>query len=336
MDLSKITEDQLLNLRIKDLPVKIENTWLAGCINELYEELQLNGIQFRPVCYLADEWLTPEGETVVGIPFYLADDTLIKLEKKMMLEVEGGTKDWCMKLLRHETGHAINYAYKLFKKTKWKKIFGSPSIAYNDTYRFRPYSKAFVRHLEDYYAQYHPDEDFAETFAVWLTPESDWQNKYKNWKALKKLEYMDSLIGRIKQTPPIVKKGKKYWQASKIKSTLKNYYKKRKNFSLEDFPDFHDVNLLKIFVQYEEENKKLPKAYDLINRYKKELLNNISTWTGEKKYIINDVLKNIKSRCRKLRLVSDNDETVIISKITSYITTLVMNYLHTGRLKTKK
>ena len=26
-------------------------------------------------------------------------------------------------------------------------------------------------HLDPWYAQSHPDEDFAETFAVWLTPE---------------------------------------------------------------------------------------------------------------------------------------------------------------------
>ncbi|MDP8260451.1 MAG: putative zinc-binding metallopeptidase [Candidatus Gygaella obscura] len=336
MNLSNLNEEQILDLRIRDLPVKIENTWLSECINKLYEELQLKNLLFRPSCYLADEWLTPEGEPIIGIPFYLADEALMRLEKKMMLEVEGGTKEWCMKLLRHETGHAINYAYQLFKKPKWKKVFGSPSATYADTYRFRPYSKAFVRHLEDYYAQYHPDEDFAETFAVWLTPDSNWQNRYKNWKALKKLEYMDSLMNKIKKHPALVKKGKKYWQASRIKSTLKNYYKKRKNFSLEDFPDFHDTNLSKIFTAYTEETQKLPKAYDIINRYKKEILNNVSAWTGEKKYIINDVLKNIKSRCKKLKLVSSKDETTIISKITAYITTLVMNYLHTGRLKTRK
>ncbi len=336
INLSKLCEEKLLNLRICDLGLDIDGTWLKDCIEELYKELDAKGIEFKPSCYLADEWLTPDGEPVVGIPFFLAHPVLMKLEKKIMLDVEGGTKSWCLKLLRHETGHAINYAYKLYRRKKWQKAFGQFSKEYPDTYRFRPYSRSFVRHLEDYYAQYHPDEDFAETFAVWLTPHFDWRLHYKGWKALGKLEYVDNLMSDIRNKPPFVNKGKKYWQASRIKIVLRNYYRKKKHYCAEEFPDFHDTNLKEIFAVSNGANADLPDAAGLIKKYRKNILDNISRWTGEKKYIVNDLIMTIASRCGDLKLVSSISESLAVIKISVYITMLVMNYTHTGRFKGNK
>jgi hypothetical protein len=166
----------------------------------------------------------------------------------MMLDVEGN-KIVVQQLLRHEAGHAINYAYKLYQSQDWKKIFGQFSKVYADTYRFKPYSKSFVRHLEKYYAQCHPDEDFAETFAVWLTPGVDWRNQYKGWKAVEKLQYIEEIILEIKDKPPLVKSGEKYRKASSLDITLKNYYKKKKRSLAEEFPDFHDTNFSKDILQ---------------------------------------------------------------------------------------
>ncbi len=336
IDLENATEEILLKARIRDLPVNIKGTWLEDCIKELYQELDVKDISFKPECYLADEWLTPDGEPVVGIPFFLAHPALMKLEKQMMLDVEGGTKAWCMKLLRHETGHAINYAYKLYRRKKWQELFGHFHKEYKDTYRFRPYSKSFVKHLEDYYAQYHPDEDFAETFAVWLTPGIDWQNQYKGWKALQKLKYVDELMQQVKDKEPQVKKGKKYWQASRLTSTLGNYYKKKRHAYAEDFHDFHDENLKHIFQEKNQDNKALPLAYKLINKHKRNLINNVWKWTGEKKYIIDGLLKTLVQRCKDLQLVIAEDEALVMIKITTYISSLMMKYMYTGRLRGKK
>ncbi len=175
----------------------------------MYAELDAKGLVFHPECYLADEWLTPEGEVAIGIPFYLAHPALIKLERRMMLEAEGEGKLWCMQLLRHEAGHAFSYAYNLHKKREWQKVFGSPKEEYGNTYKFKPYSKSYVRHLDGFYAQYHPDEDFVETFAVWLTPDSDWQEKYQGWKALDKLQFVDRLMSSIKGVKPLKAQGEK-------------------------------------------------------------------------------------------------------------------------------
>ncbi|MBN2120017.1 MAG: hypothetical protein JW734_03040 [Candidatus Omnitrophica bacterium] len=334
--LARIREDKLLNCRICDLPLQIEGTWIESCVNQLYSELEAKGIKFKPLCYLADEWLTPDNEPVVGIAFFLAHPRLVKLEKKMMLEVEGGTKDWCMKLLRHESGHALNYAFKLYKRRKWQEIFGRFSQEYADTYRFRPYSRSFVRHLEDYYAQYHPDEDFAETFAVWLAPKSKWPNQYKGWKALGKLKYVDKLMSEISNKEPFKKKGEKYWCISRLKIKLKNYYKKKKQFWAEYFPDFHDSNLKRIFVEKDQEHKDLPLACEIIKKHKKNILSSISTWTGERRFIIDDLLRIIIDRCRDLKLVAVDLEVLAAIKISIYITTLIMNYSYTGRFRKKK
>ncbi len=330
ISLSGMSEEKILGLRLCELPIQISGSWVQECIAEVCKELEDKKLKFKPDFYLADEWLTPEDEPVIGVPFYLVDSTLIKLEQKMMLDVEGGTKKTCLQLLRHELGHAVSYAYHLYKKRKWQKIFGHSSKEYNDTYRYRPHSKNFVRHLDGFYAQYHPDEDFAETFAVWLTPDSDWKNQYKNWKAIKKLEYVEFVMCSIQEKDPIVKKGRKFWQASKLKRTLKNHYKRKKRFHAEDSPHFHDENLKRIFLQRTEENKKMPPAAKSIIKYRREILDNVSMWTGEKKYIINDLFRDVCLRCRALNLVTEDSESMAILKISTYITALTLNYVYTG------
>jgi hypothetical protein len=342
IDLAKLSEEELLNLRICELPLSLEGGWLQECIQRLYQELSDKGFVFKPSCYLADEWLAPDKEPVIGIPFFLAHPALIKLEKKMVLDAEGSTRSWCLKLLRHEAGHAFNYAYKLYRRKRWQKIFGRFSADYGDTYRFRPYSRNFVRHLEDYYAQYHPDEDFAETFAVWLTPNSRWQQRYQGWKAIEKLNYVDELMNQIKAKPPLVTKAKKYWQACRLRITLNNFYRRKRRSYQEDFPDFHDSNLKKIFPQAEpaergpaKKNKDALAAF-VIRRYKKDIRNSVASWTGEKKYIINDLLDTIIQRCQDLNLSSGDSESLAVLKISTYITTLIMNYLYTGGFSRKK
>ncbi len=334
INLNKISDEELLNLKICDLPLSLKGTPLTECIGQLYRELENKGIQFKPACYLADEWLTPDGEPVIGIPFFLAHPRLMRLENKMMLEVEGGTKSWCMKLLRHEAGHAINYAYRLYRRKKWKDIFGEFNKEYTDTYRFRRYSKSFVRHLEDYYAQYHPDEDFAETFAVWLTPGYDWRAYYKKWGALKKLEYVDALMKEIKSKPPFISKGKLYWQASRLRSTLKNYYRKKRHFYAEYFPEFHDANLKKIFITADK-TAGLSFAHRLISKNRKYIVKTVCERTGEKKYIVDDLIGNIIERCRQLHLYVPDDEHSAVLKISVYVAVLVMNYMYTGRFRGK-
>ncbi len=203
-DLAGMSDEELLHSRICDLKLKIPGTELESRIEKFYAELAAKNISLKPICYLGDEWFCPEGSATIAIPFYLAHPRLKKLEEKMMMEVEGGTEAWCMRLLRHEMGHVLNHAYLLEKDKGWQKLFGPTSMEYSESFRARPYSRRFVRHLDGYYAQSHPEEDFAETVAIWLTPDLDWRHQYQGWTALQKIEYVDHLMHKLAGKPPRV------------------------------------------------------------------------------------------------------------------------------------
>jgi hypothetical protein len=208
---AQLKDEELLALRICDLGVRIEGSELEPRIQQFYSDLGARDVKLRPVCYLGDEWFSPEGVPAIAIPFYLAHQRLKTLELRQMLEVEGGTPEWCQMLLRHECGHAINHAYRFSTREDWQSVFGSPDTEYTpETYRPRPYSRSFVRHLPNWYAQAHPDEDFAETFAVWLavTPE-EWRPRYRGWKALEKLEFVHGLMQEVSNSRPLVRNGRR-------------------------------------------------------------------------------------------------------------------------------
>src|SRR3982750_226434 len=203
-------DEKLLDLRMCQLGIAIETSVLAERIEALHQEIETHGLgAFKPHFWLSDEWFSPDGVPGLAIPFYLAHPRLERLERTFMLEVEGGTPEWCMRILRHEAGHAIDNAYKLRQRRRREQVVGPSYKAYPEYYDPKPYSKSFVLHLASWYAQSHPDEDFAETLAVWLYPDSDWRARYADWPAIKKLEYMDSLMSDIAGKPMLVRTRRK-------------------------------------------------------------------------------------------------------------------------------
>jgi len=187
---------QLLTVPIRELGLSLERSPIAPFVRELYAELYAAGLhRFRPRCYLSDEWGCPSEEPVIGIPFYLGDSRVARLEDAVN-DVENERE--IMMYIRHEAGHAFNYAYELFRGDEWHELFGSFRRPYRDDFPFVPFSKDYVRHIAGWYAQKHPDEDFAETFAVWLDPESNWRERYRGWGAMKKLLYVDRELGDVR------------------------------------------------------------------------------------------------------------------------------------------
>jgi len=201
----RLSDEELLKVRLKDLHVAIEGTWLEEQMDLLQEELDGRGLEVRPHAWISDEWFSPSTSPGIAIPFYLAHPRLMRLERKMILEVEGGNARDCLRILRHEAGHVVQYAFGLHRRKKWQELFGPSSQRYPKYYRPNPASKHFVQHLRLWYAQAHPDEDFAETFAVWLKPRADWRERYADWPALKKLEYVDELMTEIAGEKPKLK-----------------------------------------------------------------------------------------------------------------------------------
>ena len=231
--LQKADNRVLLSARLCDLKflkAKLETGRLRGLVDQLYGDLDQAGLtQLRPTVYFGDEWFSPEGVPSIAVPFYLAHPRLMKLEHAMMNQVEGRTPGWFMKLIRHEAGHCFDHAYHVSQTKKWRHIFGNPERKYSpDIYLPNRYSKDFVRNLPGFYAQAHPDEDFAETFAVIVNPKSQWEKKYRNWPvALEKLNYVSELIRKYGERKPHLEDRPDFYNVLRMRTTLSSLYQKR-------------------------------------------------------------------------------------------------------------
>lgn len=327
---SELTDEELLDVRMCDLNLKIEGTALEERIAIVRRELAERNLTFEPHFWLSDEWFSPDGIPGIAIPFYLAHPRLEKLEKAQLLEVEGGDESWCLKILRHEVGHAIENAYRLRLRQKRKAVFGRTSVPYPEYYSPRPYSKSFVLHLDPWYAQSHPDEDFAETFAVWLTPHSKWQERYVGWPALKKLQYMDTLMRSIAGKAPLVTNTKTLDPIESLTKTLGEHYAYRKKKYGKEHPSFYDKDLRFLFSDRAEYSKN-QLASVFIRRKKRHIRSIVSRWTGTYQYTIDKVLEAMIARCSELGLRLMLSEEVTLQQFTVLLTVQTMNYLHSGR-----
>ena len=323
-------DDKLLDVRMCDLGVSIDGTPLERRISEVRKELNGCGIDFSPHFWLSDDWFTPDGVPGVAIPFYLAHPRLAKLEMNQMLEVEGGTKTWCLQILRHEVGHAIDNAFRLQRRRRRQKLFGKSSDAYPEYYTPRPYSKSFVLHLDSWYAQSHPDEDFAETFAVWLDPKTDWRKRYADWPALKKLDYMHDLMHDIRRRQPVETTTRTVEPLSSIKKTLRQHYEtKRAHYGI-DRPDFYDRDLRRLFSDAAEFSNNQPAA-QFLKRIRRDVRRLVGGWTSSYQYTIDQVIEDMMARCKQLNLRLTTSEERAKLDFTVLLTVQTMNYLHGGR-----
>jgi hypothetical protein len=324
-----LSDEELLDLRFCDLGLRIPGTELEARREQLYAELAERGLTFRPHCWLSYEWFSPVGIPGFAIPFYLAHRRLARLEDRMMLEVEGGTKRWCMQLMRHETGHAYETAYRLNRRARWRKLFGRSSKPYPEYYNPRPFSRSHVLHLEWWYAQSHPSEDFAETFAVWLTPGSDWRKRYKGWTALRKLEYVDELMTEIAGTRPTLRSRAHEQPVSQLRTTLREHYKRRQRKYGTDYPDFYKRDLAKVF-SASPDRKDLPAASSFLRRIGPELRNVVANWTGEHPYTVGQVLKEMRLCCRELGLRVDRPAEEAKLQLAVLLTMQTTSFIHSG------
>ena len=336
--LNELSEDEIVKSRLCDLGLQIdESSAISHHYRQLCAELDSKGLtQFRPRIYLGDEWFSPEGEPEIAIPFIFADQKLIEIERKHLFEVEGEDSAYFMKLLRHESGHAFDHAFKLSRQKKWRKLFGSPDQDYDpDHYRPKPYSRAFVRNLDNWYAQSHPEEDFAETFATWLNPASDWKKQYARWPvALSKLNYIDEVSSQFKAIPtPSSSRNAQIYNATRMRMTFGAYLNRKKKSLSHDAPDFYDDDLRRIFLGGLEKNPTQATAVKFLKRRRKQILETVSHWTREKKFTIERIVARLEKRCADLELSINRPEDEVCLDIAAYLATLMTHYFFTGSLK---
>lgn len=326
---ASFTDEQLLDVRMCDLKLSLAGTEVEQRIERVNTELEARGL-VRPHYYISDEWFTADGVPGIAVPFYLAHPRLAKLELAQMLEIEGGDEKTSLKILRHEAGHAMDNAYQLRRKPTRRRLFGTPATPYPEYYLPKPYSKSFVQHLDHWYAQSHPDEDFAETFAVWLDPQSNWSIRYAGWPAHRKLEYMNRLMRDAAHHRPRITSKRHVDPIERLRKTLREHYRrKREHYGL-DHPDFYESDLRNLFSDAPEYAKN-QSAARFLGRIRKEVRGTVASFTDSYQYTIEQLIQKIIQRCRDLNLRLTDTEAVTKADFMVFLTVQTMNYLHSGR-----
>jgi hypothetical protein len=324
---ASLPDEKLLKLRLKDLKLTLKGTWLEECVDELHEDLAKRGIRIRPHAWLSDEWFSSEASPGIAIPFYLAHPRLMRLERKKIIDVEGGSRAECMAILRHETGHVIQHAYQVQRRRKWQKLFGKSSTRYPDHYRPNPGSRSYVQHLRLWYAQSHPDEDFAETFAVWMGPRHKWRKRYAGWPALKKLEYVDELMAEIGNAKPGLTTRAFVDPVNTLKFTLGEYYEQKQARYITRPPTVHDRDLKRIFSDLPRD-RDAPMASAFLRENGPEIRRMVSKWTGQYQLTLDALLDEMIARCRALKLRAPGSERRMMIDFTVLLTAKTVHALY--------
>ena len=315
--------EQLLGRRISDLGLAIAGTRVERLVRRLYAELAERGLAFRPPVYLSDQWGCPDGTPLIGVPFYLADERLERIEAEHAGAVEGDEE--AMRYLRHEAGHAVNYAFRLHAREEFTRVFGDYGRPYEEHYRADPLSRDHVRHILGWYAQKHPDEDFAETFAVWLTPESDWREEYAGWGALRKLEWMDAVMrdvsALVPESPAITEDD---LPVHAMNWTVGEHYAGDERLPIGDARQF-DADLRRVFAS----GADAPAGEDaasFLQRHEGELVARISYWAGVGPTVVRSLLRALADRASVLRLRVAGLDAATLIELTAFGTTVAMHW----------
>ncbi len=319
----------LLSRPIRELGLKLEASPVERFVEQLYRELEAKGLtKFRPACYLTDEWGCPSGEPIIGIPFYLANAALAQLEEETH-DLEDARE--IMMYLRHEAGHAFTYAYKLHNSAEWKKIFGPFRRPYHDIYRPAPFSRDYVRHLPGWYAQKHPDEDFAETFAVWLTPRSNWRKRYRGWGAMEKLLYLNRLARKLGKSDPPRRRGQADITVDDMDTTVAEFYHQNRREEVAVTELTPDTDLRDIFPVSKRKKTALP-AHEFLHQHRKAVIDKVAQWTGAQRPLVKTLMDTIEKRAGELDLRADKTRGAEhLAEVTAYATALVMTYVTKGK-----
>jgi hypothetical protein len=308
--------DELLGRRISELGLAIAGTRVERLAEQLHRELEARGIAFRPPIYLSDEWGCPDGTPLIAVPFYLADPRLERIEAEMSGGIEDDAE--AMRYLRHEAGHAINYAFRFHDREDWTRLFGPIGRAYRDRYRVDPFSRLYVRHILGWYAQKHPDEDFAETFAVWLTPGSDWREEYVGWPALEKLEYVDALMREIASFAPApVSPTHDDLPVDAMDMTVAGFYEGSVEPMPIDDPRQFDRDLRRIFHAAADAPQGEP-AGDFVRRHLGEIVGRITYWSAEPASTVRSLMLYVAQRAAELGLRVGTLEAATLIEITAF------------------
>jgi len=325
-----LSDEELLAKRFCDLRLSLRGTLVERHWGTVLHNLTRRGIRFRPHLWLSEEWFSPDGVPGIAVPFYMAHPRLMRLERHLMGEVEGGNANWLTRILRHEAGHALDNAYRLRRRRQWQLTFGKSSRPYPDVYQPRPASRDFVLHLGHWYAQSHPSEDFAETFAVWLQPRARWRRDYQGWPALQKLEYVDALMGEIQGMRAAVVNRDLIEPLSEDTRTLAEHYEqKRARYEWDQAADY-DLRLKRVFGRHSARRRHL-RASTFVRKVRPQLERLLIRRSRLHPYLVHHVLRTVIQRCRELDLVLNTSQRVAKRAVLGVVERILMDLLRRDR-----
>ena len=315
---------------IAALGLAIAGTRLEPLVGEFRRELAAVGLtRVEPRFYLSTEWGVPFGTIAVAIPFYLARPELARLHVERTGMIEGFDAAEFLRYLRHEMGHVVNYAYKLYERREWVQAFGAITQPYVEEYRPLPFSRRFVRHLPGWYAQKHPDEDWAETFAVWLTPAHDWRAEYADRHgALAKLLLCDRIMNEVRGQAPLVTDAELDEDVGELHFSLDDFYGGW-DASTPDAPPGLDGALRAVFTAARA--GELREGAALFKRFEATLCTEVYRWTGHFPERTRPLVRDLAARAARLELrYAAADEARVLVAMTALVTALAMNHVHHG------
>jgi hypothetical protein len=308
--------------------LRLQESTVWPLVQRVHEELSAAGIAFRPAYYVSNEWGCPDGQPLIGLPFYLIDPRLHSFEEEHADDLEDDER--ILAGLRHEIGHTLNYAYRLWEDPEWVAVFGEFSRRYHDDYRPTPFSRNYVRHLPGMYAQKHPDEDFAETFAVWLTPGSNWRERYQGWGALKKLEYIDRVMARLPGMKAVVDPATVVPDPEELAFTVGEFYTNRARTDappIDELGVLADDDLRELFPSIAVGND----AASLLWDNRKMLMRVVSGYTGARMYVVKSIIDHVVARLRALGLrAAPQKQVEAVAGLTALIAALTHKFLDFG------
>jgi len=330
---SRLDDEALLDVRLRDLRLGLAGTAVQAGLTRLNRELAARGIAFRPHVWLAVDWFSPDGVPGFAVPFYLVHPRLTRLERKMTGEVEGTNRKWQMRILRHEAGHAFDSAYRLRRRARWRALFGPASRRYAAQYRARPASRHHVQHLGEWYAQAHPTEDFAETFAVWLQPHSDWRRRYALWPARRKLEYVAQLAAEIGRCAPPVKGRERVEALEDSTLTLREHYRRKCAAQRRRQRLLADVWLRKLFASAADAGPGARPAAALLRAHKLGLRTALCRRAGADRYAAQQILRLVIERCQQLGLRQRGTRRATLPKLRAALVRMARGYIASNALR---
>jgi hypothetical protein len=332
-NIANLSDEELLASRICDLRIPVrEVSLIHGCFSRLRNELRRKGLLVSPHLWVSDEWYSPDGVCGFAVPFYLLHPRLIRLAEGYLSEAEGSHRDWCMKLMRHEMGHVMDNAYRLRRRRLRQKLFGLSSVPYPVEYSPVPYSTKYVRNLDSWYAQAHPDEDWAETFAVWLNPSSSWRQKYKNTEARAKLDYMNEVMKSLEGVKPSVVDRSVDLRAGDITKTIQESFEEKRTGLTYDEVGFFDEDLKRIFSQTKDPKKPMS-AGKFIGNYRSKIRDHVCNWTGHDRHKLKFIMDHMCSRCDELKLFLQYNSEETLLELTAMLTAKTASFLASGKYK---